>query len=581
MSHVPSFRGLLAQNALYRKILIMVALVTALTSGLITWNARQMLFAEAETGLALLGANATSGVAVQIAGAVKFRKTDIIDGALQGLMDRSEGRLLGGVVLGPDLAPITTLGTPPKASADLDALINEAMTSQTVMVDATGMIFAAPAMATEAGPATGVVVLAWSPKVIQDQIASKQTRAILLALLAFLAFLGTSAFYLRKALQQPLKQIEGAMNRVATGDLSVTTDLAQRTDEIGALGKALEIMRENLSHAQQLEHARVEDTKRQEQVVLQLTEGLQRLATGNLAYELPDSFPQSYAQLRSDFNASVTQLGMAITAVVTASQRIGGVAQSINDQSENLAKRTENQAATLEQTAAALDDLTGHVKSTAKATVSINALVQNAEAEANKTSAIMAETIDAMQAIESFSKQIGAIIGVIDDIAFQTNLLALNAGVEAARAGESGRGFAVVASEVGALAKRSSDAAREITSLVVSSSEKVGAGVTLVGQAGHALSAISARVKSVSSAMQEITEGAAMQASGLNEINIGIGQLDQVTQRNAAMVLEAGNASEALSREVGALRAAVSEFQLDSGHAKTSAEEWNSPAAAA
>lgn len=564
MPHDLGQNGAWARNALYRKILIMVALVTALTSGLITWNARQTLFAQTESGLALLAANATSGAAVQIAGAVKFRKTDLIQSALQGLYDRSEGRLVGGFVVDASLEGLSTLESAPEMTAQLAPLVKAAIESKSIQTDPTGMIVVAPAVAAEGAPAVGAVVLEWSAQILHDQNAAVQMRAMLVALVAFLVFLGVSALYLRSALQRPMKEIEFAMTRVAEGNLSQATPLAARTDEIGSLAKALEVMRENLGRTAQLEQDRIEDAKLQQHVVDQLTKGLQRLAKGNLDYELPDTFPQSHAALRRDFNATVAQLGTAIQSVVLASTRIGTVAQSIHDQSENLAQRTENQAATLEETAAALDELTTHVKSTANATVGINSLVQNAEAEATQTSVIMSETITAMQAIESFSKQIGAIIGVIDDIAFQTNLLALNAGVEAARAGESGRGFAVVASEVGALAKRSSDAAREITALVLSSSQKVGAGVNLVGRAGQALGDIATRVKSVSTAMNNITEGAAMQASGLNEINIGIGQLDEVTQRNAAMVVEASSASEVLTREVTALQMAVGEFKLSS-----------------
>jgi methyl-accepting chemotaxis protein len=168
-----------------------------------------------------------------------------------------------------------------------------------------------------------------------------------------------------------------------------------------------------------------------------------------------------------------------------------------------------------------------------------------------------------MQKIAEFSGQISTIIGVIDDIAFQTNLLALNAGVEAARAGEAGRGFAVVASEVRALALRSSGAAREIKTLINGSADQVSKGVVLVGETGTALSGIVSRIQEISELMGGIADGAVSQATSLNEINLGVGQLDQVTQRNAAMVVEATSASETLAQEAELLVGLTATFKVD------------------
>ncbi len=563
MSRILDRTAAKGSNALFRKILVMVALVTALTASHITWNARQMLFGEATLGIAMLAADATLGVSTQIGGALKFRKVEIIQSALTELKDRSQGRLVGGLVVDSAQMDVTELGdTPFKKTAEVEALLKAAIEGNAIQTDVTGLIVAVPVHSAVGGPVVGAAVLEWSAQSALAQIAAEQNRATMVAGLAFLALLAVSAWYLRRTLKLPLQSIEHAMARVAGGDFGVPTNLASRSDEIGALAKALEIMRENLATAQRAEDARKDDAQVQDRVVTQLSVGLQSLAAGLLTTKLPQDFPASHIQLRDDFDSAVSQLAIAVGLVATISERIGAVAHSINTQSDSLAKRTENQAATLEQTAAALDELTTHVKRTAVSTDEINNMVKVASEEAGQAGIIVADSVTAMQAIESYSKKIGAIIGAIEDIAFQTNLLALNAGVEAARAGESGRGFAVVASEVGALAKRSSDAAREITTLVMSSSEQVDAGVALVGRAGQALAQIAQRVTTVAEAMTTITEGTAMQASGLNEINIGIAQLDQVTQHNAAMVVEASNVAEDLGREIEALKAAVAEFNL-------------------
>ena len=170
--------------------------------------------------------------------------------------------------------------------------------------------------------------------------------------------------------------------------------------------------------------------------------------------------------------------------------------------------------------------------------------------------------VEAMDGIKASSKEISKITSVIDDIAFQTNLLALNAGVEAARAGEAGRGFAVVATEVRALAQRSSDAAREINDLISASGQQVGSGVELVNETGAALSKIVDAVSDISNRVAAIATSARQQSSGLNEINLAINDLDQVTQQNAAMFEQTNAASHALTSEAGALVAASERFRL-------------------
>src|SRR5690606_34028447 len=208
-------------------------------------------------------------------------------------------------------------------------------------------------------------------------------------------------------------------------------------------------------------------------------------------------------------------------------------------------------------------EITATVNRTADGARQASRAVQTARNDAEASGVVVSDAVAAMTAIEQSSNQIGAIIGVIDEIAFQTNLLALNAGVEAARAGDAGRGFAVVASEVRALAQRSAEAAKEIKTLITASGRQVEQGVNLVGQTGQALGRIVAGVAEIDGLMSEISASAQEQATGLQQVNTPVNQMDQVTQQNAAMVEESTAASHSLAQEADVLAASVAHFKVD------------------
>ena len=189
-------------------------------------------------------------------------------------------------------------------------------------------------------------------------------------------------------------------------------------------------------------------------------------------------------------------------------------------------------------------------------------VVTTAKDDAERSGAVIRETVTAMDGINDSSKKIGNIIGVIDEIAFQTNLLALNAGVEAARAGDAGRGFAVVATEVRALAQRSADAAKEIKTLISTSSQQVATGVNLVGETGRALTRIVEQVSRLNVLVIDIAGAVQEQAAGLGEVNSAVNQMDEVTQKNAGMVAETTAASQGLAAEAAELIRLMGQFKL-------------------
>ncbi|OBV38459.1 methyl-accepting chemotaxis protein [Janthinobacterium psychrotolerans] len=259
--------------------------------------------------------------------------------------------------------------------------------------------------------------------------------------------------------------------------------------------------------------------------------------------------------MRDKLVGIVSQVRAGTETITTAS---GEIAQGNLD----LSSRTEEQASSLEETASSMEELTSTVRQNAENARQANTLAGAASDVAGKGGAVVGQVVQTMESINASSRKIVDIISVIDGIAFQTNILALNAAVEAARAGEQGRGFAVVASEVRNLAQRSASAAREIKALIGDSVEQVEVGARLVRDAGQTMDEVVGSVRRVADIMQEITAASSEQSAGIEQVNMAIVQMDQVTQQNAALVEQAAAAAESMQDQAMALNDIVSVFRL-------------------
>jgi methyl-accepting chemotaxis protein len=397
---------------------------------------------------------------------------------------------------------------------------------------------------------------------IFGDLNAQRNNLILISILSA-SLLSLFAWFYINRVTTALKTLGKDMSDVAEGNYDVDVSATRRKDEIGDIGAVLVDFQTKLHTAAEQSKERLRAREEQTKTLEVLRAGLVQLAEGDLSQPIDQQFDAEYESLRADFNTALVTLSEAIASVMEASGSIQHGAQEISQASDDLSNRTENQAATLEQTAAALDQLTASVRSAADGAKSVETIVVEAQSEAEASGKVVSDAISAMNQIEESSKHISQIIGVIDDIAFQTNLLALNAGVEAARAGDAGKGFAVVASEVRALAQRSSEAAKEIKTLIKGSATEVERGVQLVGGAGKALTSIVERVTHISDLVRTMATGTSEQAVGLGEINIGVNQLDQVTQQNAAMVEQATAASHVLKADVVRLQEMVKRFKTN------------------
>ncbi|MBY0454081.1 MAG: HAMP domain-containing protein [Burkholderiaceae bacterium] len=288
------------------------------------------------------------------------------------------------------------------------------------------------------------------------------------------------------------------------------------------------------------------------------------ISAGDLTQVVETDRQDEFGDLLVAFAQMSQRLRSLVADVRTGVDSVAMAATEIAAGNHDLSARTEQTAGNLEQTAASIEQLTTTVSQSADTARQANQLAGTAAQAAVRGGEVVGEVVASMQKITDSSRKIADIIGVIDGIAFQTNILALNAAVEAARAGEQGRGFAVVASEVRSLAGRSAEAAKEIKGLIDASVQNVESGSLQVAQAGQSMAEIVSGVQRVSDLIGEITASSNEQRDGIALVNRAIGNLDQMTQQNAALVEESAAAASAMSDQARRLTEVVAVFKVGS-----------------
>ena len=454
-----------------------------------------------------------------------------------------------------------------------------------------------------------------------DTVTSQQKTSSGLSVLAIVLGLGF-AFLVARSIIGPIHAMTAAMGRLAQGDLGVDIPARSNKDEIGAMAKAVQVFKDNAIEKKRMDEAereRLESERRaaeaqrlREQAIGQeiaalidavskgnltsridlagkdgfyktMSEGINRLtdtvqgtiadiarvlgalAEGDLNQRITKEYQGAFDKLKTDVNATSAKLGEIVGQISEATEAISQASAEVSSGSADLAERTEQQASSLEETAASMEELGATVRTSAENAQRANKMAGNARGAAEQGGVVAGSAIDAMKQIADASRKITDIIGVIDEIAFQTNLLALNAAVEAARAGDAGKGFAVVAQEVRVLAQRSAQASKEIKTLILNSDNQVQNGVELVKKAGDSLDGIAKGVQQVAALIGEIAMASQEQASALDEINSAVASMDEMTQKNAALVEETTAAAQSMSGQASDLRQQMSFFKLAGG----------------
>ena len=378
---------------------------------------------------------------------------------------------------------------------------------------------------------------------------------------------------------RPVSRMADAVKLLVAGDMDVTVPGTTRRDELGSLARALDNFKSLFAADQARTAAELERAKETQATITAIGSGLSELARGNLSHRVPENGHGALGELHVNFNEAVTQLARVLDEIVLGCDAIRRGTDEIASASGDLARRTEHQASSIAETSRTLQGFTSTVRVTADNASQTSSRLALTRKTAEGVETTSTKAIAAMRAIETSSREMAEIVGVIDGIAFQTNLLALNAGVEAARAGDAGKGFAVVANEVRALAQRSADAAKDIKALISTSTEQVSGGVALVASSGDALRDIVGEVGTIAGLVDEIAEAAQKQAEGIDEISQMVTSMDEFTQQNAAMVEESSASTHNLSEETMRLVDQLGRFRLGASAPTGSTAPARRPAA--
>jgi methyl-accepting chemotaxis protein len=502
------------------------------------------------------------------------------------------------------------------------ALAGTANNGETDAYRATDMLVAAAPIATRGQPWAAVAVMATDEVLAPVANMRNMMLGIGAGLLAVVAALG---LLFSRTITKPITRLTDTMDALAKGDLEVEVRGAGRTDELGAMARAVEVFRENGQKVAQMTEAEAAQVLANQAERARMMESLQRafgdvvdaaiagdfskrveaefadaelntlarsvnslvetvdrglgetgevlsaLADTNLTRRVRGDYEGAFARLKNDTNAVAEKLGQIVGQLRQTSSALKTATGEILSGANDLSERTTRQAATIEETSATMEQLAATVLQNAAKAEAASKQAQAVSETAEEGGRVMTQATDAMDRITASSGKISNIIGLIDDIAFQTNLLALNASVEAARAGDAGKGFAVVAVEVRRLAQSAASASADVKVLIEQSANEVKGGSRLVADAAAKLSGMLGSIRDNTAALQAISHDSRSQASAIDEVNVAVRTMDEMTQHNAALVEQTNAAIEQTEAQATELDHIVDVFTIDETAARTAA----------
>ncbi|QIG81041.1 cache domain-containing protein [Stakelama tenebrarum] len=396
-----------------------------------------------------------------------------------------------------------------------------------------------------------------------------------LIVLGVILFVAMLIWLIGRSISQPVVALTHRMRALAKDDTESPIVGLDRRDEVGEMAAALEVFREGTLARKSAEAAKAKADAEQNMVVATLTSHLESIAEGDLTASITDDFPESYAALKRNFNATLDSLRGLIGTISLSAESIRTGSDEIASASNDLARRTESNAASLEETSAALGQMEERLRATAQAAAKTSGQTQEAQRIVVNGRETADQVTDAMNRVADNAQGIDGVIEGLDKIAFQTRVLAMNAAVEAGRAGEAGRGFAVVADLVSALALRSEEEAKLARVQLTATQEDIGIAVGAVRRVDEAFSAISESFDGVRALVETMANDSKAQSEAIGEVTTAVAQVDTSTQQNAAMVEETSAAARTLATEVDRMTEQTGHFKTGGGMTKTTAP-WQS-----
>jgi len=493
------------------------------------------------------------------------------------------------------------------------------------------MLVAGAPIATKGEPWAAVAVMG------RDEVLAPvaNMRNMMLAIGAgLLALVAVLSLLVSRSITRPITRLTGTMETVAAGDFDAEVPGTSRSDELGAMARAVEVFRENGRRISQMTQAEADQALRNQAERAEMMTTLQRafgdvvesavagdfglrvdarfpdaelnalahsvnrlvetvdrglsetgsvlsaLAETDLTHRVEGDYQGAFARLKDDTNAVAERLGDIVGQLRATSGTLKRATGEILSGANDLSERTTRQAATIEETSATMEQLAATVLDNATMAESASKKARNVSRAAEEGGSVMDEANEAMNRITTSSAKISNIIGLIDDIAFQTNLLALNASVEAARAGEAGKGFAVVAVEVRRLAQSAASASSDVKALIEQSASEVKGGTRLVSAAADKLAGMLEAIRENTSDLESIARGSRSQASAIEELTIAVRQMDEMTQHNAALVEETNAAIEQTEGQASQLDRIVDQFTVAAPSVRTVQPSREKPRAA-